>query len=221
MLAYAPRPTGRAGSPRTLFLVAAGHVVALALVLTARSEFASPDRAPTTEIVFVDPIEPPPPLPPEPSPAQPSQPVQSTIDRLNVIVPTPQPTVEPLTQGPPLTNVDPVIGNAVVPQPLPVPQPIPAIVRKAARFVTPADLVRPPYPESKRRQEEEASLRLSLAIDARGRVTSVSPVGAADPTFLEAARRHIVRHWRYQPASEGGAAVASTIVVTLTFTLEE
>ena len=43
MLAYAPRPAGRSGSPRTLILVAAGHVVALAIVLTARSEFARCD----------------------------------------------------------------------------------------------------------------------------------------------------------------------------------
>ena len=62
---------------------------------------------------------------------------------------------------------------------------------------------------------------LSLTIDARGRVTSVTAVGAADGAFLEAARRHIVRHWRYQPASESGTAVASTITVSLTFTLEE
>ena len=102
-----------------------------------------------------------------------------------------------------------------------MPQPVPAIVRKAARFITPADDVRPPYPDSKRQLGEEASLRLSLAIDARGRVTSVTPVGAADRAFLEAARRHILRHWRYSPASEGGSAIASTIVVTLTFTLED
>ena len=42
MLAYAPRSTTRSGSPRTLILVAAGHAVALALVLTARSQFAAP-----------------------------------------------------------------------------------------------------------------------------------------------------------------------------------
>ena len=119
-------------------------------------------------------------------------------------------------------TADPLIGNSVIEQPLPLPLPEPApIVRKAARFITPADQVRPPYPDSKRRLEEEASLRLSLAIDPRGRVTAVSPVGAADPVFLEAARRHIVRHWRYQPASEGGAAIASRIVVTRPFTLED
>jgi protein TonB len=52
-------------------------------------------------------------------------------------------------------------------------------------------------------------------------VTSVTPVGSADPTFLDAARRHILRHWRYQPATEGGEAVASTVVITLSFKLEE
>ena len=220
MLAYAPRRTTNTRSPGTLVFVAAAHVVAFALVLTARNEFTPPDKEKPTAIVFVDPIKPPPlPPPPSPSPVEPRQPLQSTIDRPTIIVPTPRPTVEPLNQGPPLASTDPVIGNAVVPQPLPVP--IPAIVRKAPRFATPPDLVRPPYPESKRREEEEASLRLSLAIDARGRVTSVAPVGAADPTFLQAARRHIVRHWRYQPASEGGDTIASTVVVTLTFTLEE
>ena len=67
--------------------------------------------------------------------------------------------------------------------------PKPVLVRRAARFITPAEQVRPPYPVAKQRLEEEASLRLALAIDARGRATSVSPVGAADPVFLDAARR--------------------------------
>ena len=79
----------------------------------------------------------------------------------------------------------------------------------------------PPYPVTKQRLGEEASLRLSLAIDPRGRVTAVTPVGFADPVFLNAARRHILRHWRYQPASEGGEAVASSIVITLSFRLED
>lgn len=223
MLAYAPRPAGRSGSPRTLLLVAAGHVVALALVLTARSEFVAQPPLDPPDVVFVKPIKPPPPPPPAPAPdtAQPRQPSQSTIDRPTIIVPTPALPSEPLAKGPPVTTLDPVIGPATTPRPLPLDPPAAAIVRKAARFITPADLVRPPYPIAKERVGEEARLRLSLAIDARGRVTSVSPVGAADPTFLAAARRHIVRHWRYQPASEDSTAIASTIVVTLTFTLED
>ena len=220
MLAYAPRPTARSGSPRTLLLVAAGHVVAIALALTVRSEFApkAPDNP--TDVIFIKPIKPPPPLPADPTEPRPL--IQSTLDIPPPIVPTPIQPSEPLAKGPPLPSLDLSAGTALLPQPLPLPEPVlPAIVRQAARFVTPADLVRPPYPASKQRLGEEASLRLSLAIDASGRVTSVSPVGAADPAFLEAARRHIVRHWRYRPASEGDTAIASNIIVTLTFKLEE
>ena len=65
----------------------------------------------------------------------------------------------------------------------------------------------------------EASLRLRLGIDERGRVVSVEPVGRADPTFLAAARRHILRVWRYQPAMEGAKAVPSTTTITLKFEL--
>ena len=221
MLAYAPRPTARSGSPRTLLLVAAGHVVALALVLTARSEFAPKVPIDPMDVIFVKPIKPPPPAPPA-DPTEPREPSQSTLDLPPRLVPTPTPPSLPLAEGPPPTTLDNMVGAAIDPKPLPLPQPLtPAIVRKAARFITPADLVRPPYPLSKQRLGEEARLRLSLAIDARGRVTSVSPVGAADPAFLAAAQRHIVRHWRYQAASEGGTAIGSIIVVTLTFKLEE
>jgi periplasmic protein TonB len=69
--------------------------------------------------------------------------------------------------------------------------------------------------------EEEATLRLRLTIDVRGRVTAVEPVGPADPSFLEAARRHILRAWRYKPATEDGVAVPSTMTINLSFRLEE
>ena len=221
MLAYAPRSTARLGSPRTLTLVAAGHVVAIGLALTIRSEIAPKAPGNNPEITFVDPIKPPPPIPPA-DPAAPPRPSESVIDTPPRIIPTPMRPAPPIADGPSIVTIDPTPGPAVVPQPRLLPEPAePAIVRTAPRFITPAGMVRPPYPTSKQRLGEEASLRLSLSIDARGRVTAVSPVGAADPAFLEAARRHIVRHWRYQPANEGGTAIASTIVVTLTFKLEE
>ena len=86
---------------------------------------------------------------------------------------------------------------------------------------TPDEALRPPYPNSKLRDEEEATLKLRLSIDARGRVTQVTPVGHADSTFLEAARRHIIRAWRYKPATEDGVAVSSTMVISLSFRLED
>jgi protein TonB len=201
-------------------LVAAGHAVALALVLTARSDFVKNRPFDPTDVIFVPTKPPPPPPPSEPAPR--SAPSRSTLDTPPVIIPTPALPSEPIVAGPPVTSIDPVVGNAVEPQPAILPDPPrPVIARRAARFATPADLVRPPYPAAKQRLEEEASLRLSLAIDASGRVTAVTPVGAADPVFLEAARRHILRHWRYQPATEGGEAIPSSVVITLSFKLEE
>ena len=95
------------------------------------------------------------------------------------------------------------------------------IVQVAAVFRTPDSALRPPYPNDKLRLEEEATLKLRLSIDARGRVTAVEPVGQADPSFLEAARRHIIKAWRYKPATEDGVAVPSSVVINLSFRLEE
>ncbi len=213
MLAYAPR-RGRSVSRRTLVLVAAGHVGLIALVLTARSEMPIGRIFGPTEVIFVDP-----PKPPPPEPAPPHSPTSSTIDRPVTIIPTPRPTPTPLDEGPPVAPPTPFAGNSVEPAPLYLPTP-PVVVRKAARFITAADDVRPPYPAAKQRMEEEASLRLALQIDSAGRVTSVDPVGAADPIFLDAARRHILKRWRYAPATEGDTAIASRIVITLRFELQ-
>jgi protein TonB len=86
--------------------------------------------------------------------------------------------------------------------------------------VTPQSELKPPYPPSKLLAEEEASLRLSLTIDERGRVVAVEPIGHTDPVFLAAARRYLLAHWRFRPASEDGRAVASTTVITLRFQLD-
>jgi protein TonB len=80
--------------------------------------------------------------------------------------------------------------------------------------------MRPPYPPSKIRSEEEALLTLRLSIDPRGRVVAVEPLGRTDPAFLAAARRHLIAHWRYSPATEDGRAIASSTVITLRFQLD-
>jgi protein TonB len=53
------------------------------------------------------------------------------------------------------------------------------------------------------------------------RFACAEPVGAADPEFLAAARRHIIRSWRYKPATEDGVAVPTSIVISLAFRLED
>jgi protein TonB len=112
------------------------------------------------------------------------------------------------------------LGPVVEPQG-PVTQPLPEPVRTGPRFATPASELRPPYPESKRRLQEEAVLKLRLSINERGRITAVQPIGSADPAFLESARRHIIAHWRYKPAMEGDRAIASSTVISLRFELDD
>lgn len=230
MLAYAPhRRPRRQLSPAALTLIIGGHALAIALIASAKMDLPGLTKKPPTEVVDIK-------LPPEPK-SVPKPPEQKTRDP--GLPPPPDsfldqpPPVIPLTQagpsvdlGPPIDSSLPDIGKALD-TPLQPPGgaeqvlPPPAPVRVAARPLTPPDLLRPPYPESKQRSEEEAVLRLRLTIDARGRVTAVEPVGNADSAFLSAARAHLIRHWRYRAATEDGRAVASSLVITLRFELEE
>ena len=215
MLAYAPRQNAMRLRPATLGLIVVGHVGLLALVLTANSGMIFKEKSDPPDIIFVPVPKPPPPILPE-TQSNP-QPSVSQIDTVTPIVPPlpqPGPTVDQFPQ--PLPQPGPVIGTGTIPTPIPLDPPI---VRKGPRFATVGDAVRPPYPLSKREAGDEASLRLRLSIDERGRVVAVDPVGRADPTFLEAARRHILRMWRYQPAMEGAKAVTSTTTITLKFEL--
>ena len=227
MLAYAAhRRSQRRLSSSALGLIIGGHAIALALLITARMDVI-PLKPPVETDTYNVPL-PPPPEQPKPQPRAQTDlalppPPDSNIDRPPARVPVPQPG--PMFDSGPALNsaapdIGPALGSNLLPSP-PLPAPKAEVVRVAARPLTPTDLLRPPYPESKQRTEEEALLRLRLSIDARGRVTAVDPLGAADPAFLAAARSHLIRHWRYRPASEDGTAVATSLVITLRFELEE
>jgi protein TonB len=222
MLAYAaqnPRPAGRTGSPKALMLILAGHGALIAAVMTARMDIGSIIPADPTEIFDVTIAPPPEPEPQVRNQPQPHDPQQSFIESTPTIVDMEATSPLSVDRGQALEDIATVIGTEVS---LPsIDPPLPAPARVAARFNTPPDAVRPPYPNDKLRQEEEATLRLKLTIDARGRVTAVEPVGTADPSFLNAARRHILRAWRYKPATVGGSAITSSTVISLSFRLEE
>jgi len=222
MLAYAaeaPKTAGRAGSPKALALILIGHTAVIAAVLTAKPEIIEQviDKPP---LVFnVDPPAPPP--PPEPTVKPQTNP---TVTQPSFIEhPTPVVNMDAtdlsFDHGKALDDITKVIGTEVrLP---PINPPLHEVVKVAAVSRTPDSAIKPPYPNDKLRLEQEATLRLRLSIDARGRVTAVDPVGAADPSFLEAARRHIIRAWRYRPATEDGVAVPSSMTVNLSFRLEE
>lgn len=220
MLAYAaPRPGREAARPSVLGLIIVGHVLAITAVMLAKSDIAGR---------FIDPplIFRPIPIPKDPPPlpkAQPRRddPAPSATTRTDPVVkiePTRATDGELVTAPSGPTDGD---GRAVTPVPPMLPPALHEIVRRDARLTTSEAMLRPPYPDSKRMLGEEASLRLRLTINEQGRVTTVEPVGAADRDFLESARRHLIRAWRFAPASEDGRAVSSTKVITLRFELGE
>ena len=217
MLGYAveTRPARRKASPTTLALIAAGHAALILAVINAKMDVPDRPRDPPTWIEWVEePIDPAP-IPPEPpSPVPPSTtPRPTPLDPIvETSIPLPGPQIE---LGPP----QPIpTGPGVRELPADSPKPLPLLGPKP---LTPDHSLRPPYPLAKRRLEEEAVLRLRLAIDERGRVRSVEPVGAADPMFLASARNHLIRNWRYQPATEGGRPIASFIVINLRFEIDD
>lgn len=223
MLAYAStaRPGARAGSARTLMVIVAGHAAVLAAVLAAKPELVG--MTPFVPIKVIDVrIDPP---PPEVAPPQPQANLQPVPIHSRATIPTPivdnlpSLPIVPLAPGPAINNSGGAIGLEPGAQVVDPPEHAP--VRVAAVFRTPESAIKPPYPLSKIRSEEEATLRLRLSIDPRGRVVAVDPVGDADAEFLAAARRHIMQSWRYKPAMEDGIAVASSTVISLSFRLDD
>jgi len=199
-----------------MLIVVAAHIAALAAVMSAKMDLPKRFASTPTIVDF---------LPAEPQPAErdrPTEPTQGAVEPklapVPQVVPTPPAGVDIAGASPVLPDIRDLIGPRPVPAIDPAPRPAP--VNVAAQLLTPAEGLKPPYPQSKLLSEEEAVLKLRLTIGADGRVTAVEPAARADPAFLDAARRHILAHWRYRPASEGGRAVGSSVVVTLRFQLD-
>lgn len=206
--------------PNALLFIVGGHAVLIAAVMTAK--LAVPPRIVDPPIIVRPiPIPPdPPPIPDPPATKETHQPPRSTPYQPSRTCPVPSlagPTID--TTPIPQPDFGPIAGPNLDPGPTttPISQP----VRVGPRFATPELLIKPPYPADKQRLEEEATLRLKLAIDDRGRVTAVEPVGRVDRSFFEAARKHLIAYWRYKPATEDGRAVATTTVITLRFELQD
>lgn len=218
MLAYAAdrrRIVERRPSPPTLLLIAAAHIALIAAVMSARMDLPQRIHLPPIIVTPIRIPEPPPPDRPHPKPRPKMDP--TTIDHSQPVVPLPHPIGPGIDSTPtplPLPGGD-TIGPKLDPLPTPTP------VRVGPRFATPPSELRPPYPPPKLDREEEAVLRLKLTINAGGRVVAAEPVGKADPTFLAAARKHLIARWRYRPATEDGRAIASATVITLRFELNE
>jgi protein TonB len=220
MLAYAanrPVPGKRQSSPNALLVVISVHVALLAVVMSAKMDL--PGRLHPGPRLIDIPIAPPAP-PPSDSTAKPRpQQVDTWIDHPTTKVPTKPVEDQQVDTGGTTIETGSAggTGTDVFQE---IPKIVPTPIHHDARLLTPASELKPPYPPSKLLSEEEAVLRLRLTIDENGRVVAVDPAGPADATFLNAARRYLIAHWRYQPATEDGRAITSSMVITLRFQLD-
>ncbi|MEP7316935.1 MAG: energy transducer TonB, partial [Sphingomicrobium sp.] len=216
MLAYATARDQQKVRPTTLALIVGAHVAVVVLAMAAKMEVDRYTDPPTKLIELTTDVptaEPPKPVPK----SDPSNPV-SQIDATDPIVSTEISTdfqTDILVER---TPIGPIVWTEAVTPYVPPLEP-PPIARTKAVLKTDAADLRPPYPDSKRLTDQEATLKLKLSIDDKGRVIAVQPVGEIDRAFLESARRHILRYWRYSPATEGSKAVHSSTTVTLQFEL--
>lgn len=219
MLAYAagrPLVGKRQSSPHAMLVVIAMHVGVIAAVMSAKMDLPQRIR---DHIIKVDLIRVPPPPPPN-TLAHPQKRQLSPMPISDPAAKVPLPHYEPVSVDPgPTVDPSPLAGAiaSVTAEILNRPTSVP--VRHGPTLLTPSSELRPPYPPSKILSEEEAVLRLRLTISEAGRVTAVEPLGTADREFLEAARRYLIAHWRYEPATEDGHAIGSSTVITLRFQL--
>ena len=221
MLAYVanrPRAGERRSSPNIMLAIIALHIAGVAVLMSAKMDLPTklvPNRT-IIDLIEDDPL-PEPKIVPEPS----KRPLDPPLMAPQPLVPTPPTPMDPVDPLPlPLPDPSASVGTVPLPGPIVDPIPLSKPERVSARLITSPSELRPPYPASKLSSGEEAVLRLRLAIDERGRVVAVDPVGTVDRTFLDAARRHILRHWRYRAATENGRAVVSATVVSLRFQIE-
>lgn len=220
MLAYtARRPAAatRGSSPNAMLAIITVHVAALAVLMSAKMDLPRRIIQGPLIVDLIHQADPPPPVEANPRTTMKPTSGPSHWTRVPPTVPTPASQLPGVEASPPF----PDLGRLIGPDPIPAADPLPRpALPSAAQLLTPPAELKPPYPQSKLLSEEQAVLRLRLTIDERGRVVAVAPVERADPAFLDAARRHILAHWRYRPAATSGRAIVSSVVITLHFELD-
>lgn len=79
--------------------------------------------------------------------------------------------------------------------------------------------VQPKYPGRAIEMRQDASVRMKVLVDARGRVVNVRVLGPASIFALEAVRA--AKRWRFEPAEREGTKVPIVGVITTTFSAND
>lgn len=78
----------------------------------------------------------------------------------------------------------------------------------------------PPYPRDALRKHLQGTVLLEVLVDAQGRPRAVTLVRGSGHTVLDAAaRRHVLKHWRFRPAIRDGQAIPARGLVPVRFAI--
>lgn len=192
------------------------HLAALlvAFGLAVRPELARPLQALSVRL-----LEAPPPPPPRIEPPRPKPPVAAPAPvRKAPVAPPPILAAAPAASAAPAFVVAPQAEPRLVEV---VPAPQPPLPVSSVRFD--ADYLqnpKPVYPPMSRRLGEEGKVVLRVRVSAQGTPLSVEIRQSSGHTRLDEAARAAVERWRFVPAKQGGEAVEASVLVPLTFTLD-
>jgi protein TonB len=177
--------------------------VAIWAILNGLTFHPGPPPPPPTTIQFLQPEAPP--TPPMKQP--PVTLVKPTMPATPVV---PQPVI-PIQQS---TEQNPI---TVTTQPQPANPPI-ADSGPSGLMDTHST---PPYPADARNLSQQGTVTLALSIDATGAVTNAQvKVSSGYPELDQTAVSWVMAHWRYKPAIQNGAAVASATLAAVRFDLK-
>ena len=182
----------------SFLLVVGAHVGVLAAMVLSPSEPKPVEVVmPTIQgmLVMAEPEEAPPP-PPEPVPPPPEK------------KPEPKPTPKPPPKAPPSERAvkapeptpPPPVQQPAKPKPAePTQAPVSPPRAEAGQLNNPA----PAYPSLSRRLREEGVVILEILIKADGTVGEIKIKSSSGFKRLDTTAVNAVKHWRYQPATQG------------------
>lgn len=163
--------------------------------------------------------------PPQPQP-QPMKPEPKPAPKKQVLKPVPKPVIKPLEPAPQLAQETSVTNAAIVPTSVSAPAPTlekaePLIVTEPNYRANYATNPRPTYPSIARNHGWQGKVALHVQVTVDGLAASVRIERSSGYEVLDEAALEAVKQWRFIPAKQGDKAIASSVVVPLSFTLHE
>ncbi|BBF84072.1 ferric siderophore transport system, periplasmic binding protein TonB [Aquitalea magnusonii] len=136
---------------------------------------------------------------------------------------TPQPSSPPLAQAvQTIRATDAMATHQAASVAAPSPSPVEAHSPVSTEPGFSADYLHnpaPAYPAAARRNGEEGKVLLRVHVSAQGQAETVEIHRSSGFIRLDEAARETVANWRFTPARRGAVAIASSVIVPITFRL--